>query len=251
MRFRSTFALLIVFVAFSACYSPRTENGPANTPTAARTPAPPLPEAVQTPANVSFSTYSKDWPVGWQWIDPDEDMALTPHDVKKGVLRVRVPPGKDLSEERSNAPRYLKSLSGDFQIETRVRFSPAANYQGAGLLIFADARTYLRFEHGYGGPNGGAAGLRIDIRTPQSGQQTAISTSDLPLETTPEVDLRIVRKGNEITALYRLDENAEWREAGNYTIPMPPALMAGIVVCNTARGAIAEFQYIRLLPIAS
>src|SRR5436190_11881120 len=92
-------------------------------------------QRIEQAVNVSFSTYSTDWPVGWEWIDPEEKNDPTPHDVKRGVLRIRVPTKKNLNLETHTAPRYVKSITGDFQIETRVKFLPKANYQGAGLLI--------------------------------------------------------------------------------------------------------------------
>jgi len=247
-RSRIVFASVFFACLITAgCRDPNVQV--SNTAPASRsaTPAPLPGEPVQTPANVSFSTYSKDWPVGWQWIDPDEDTVPTRHDTKKGVLRVRVPNGKELSEARQNAPRYLKSLSGDFQIETRLRFSPAENYQGAGLLLYVDGRTYMRVERAYGRPGGGAAGFRVDIRTPEEGQRTLVTTADVPYDGN-EVSLRLVRSGNDVTALYRPDENSEWRELAHQALSLPPSVLAGVVACNTAREITAEFQYIHLLP---
>ena len=126
---------------------------------AVSTPAPltPQPVEIQKPVNVSFSTYSTEWPVDWQWIDPDERNDPTPHDVRSGVLRITVNSKKDLFGDKRNAPRYLKAIKGDFQIETRVRFTPKENYQGAGLLVFKDENNYLSFERAYGGRGGGGA----------------------------------------------------------------------------------------------
>ncbi len=231
----------------SGCSRPNENVSNATQPTRATTPAPPAAEAVQTPANVSFSTYSKEWPVGWQWIDPDEDTVRTPHDTKKAVLRITVPKGKDLSETRQNAPRYMKSFSGDFQIETRLKFSPAENYQGAGLLIYADSKTWLRVERAYGGPGGGASGFRVELCTPDAGQRSGLTTADAPFDAM-NVSLRVVRAGDEVTAFFRADENSEWRELSHKILPLPPSVMAGIAACNTAREVTAEFQYIRLLP---
>ncbi len=123
----------------------------------------PPPERIEKATNVSFSTYSKEWPAGWQWIDPDEKYDPTPHDVKKGVLRVNLTTKKNLNGKLTNAPRYIKPISGDFQIETRIRFNPKENYQGAGLLIYHDQANYLRFERAYGGEGGGGSGIRLDV----------------------------------------------------------------------------------------
>lgn len=209
-------------------------------------PIPPEAVKVDKPVNVSFSTYSKDWPVGWQWIDPDENDKPTPKDVKNGVLRVRIPHGKDFYGENRTAPRYLKAIAGDFQIETRIKFLPKENYQGAGLLIYNDDNNYLRFERAYGGSGGGGEGLRIDVRN--AGEHAAIVTPNDIQTDAGEVDLKIVRTGKTLTAYWRLGEDSEWREAGEVESDYSETVMAGLIACNTAREITAEFGFIRLLP---
>lgn len=237
-------AVLISFaLAFSACDTPPVaKNSPP--PSSASIPA----EAVKIdkPVNVSFSTYSREWPVGWQWIDPDEKYNPTQHDVKKGVLRIKIPTKKDLYGDNRSAPRYIKAITGDFQIETRVRFSPKENYQGAGLLIYKDADNYMRFERAYGGIGGGGEGIRIDVRR-TSGYTPIVTPGDIQTEA-GEVDLKIVRSGRVFTGYWRLDEEFEWREAGEFESDYPETILAGVVACNTAREVTAEFAYIRLLP---
>ena len=210
------------------------------------TPIPPSPEQIKKQTNVNFSTYSKEWPVGWQWIDPDEKYDPTPHDVKTGVLRVTVPTQKDLYGENRTAPRYMKAISGDFQIETRVKFLPKENYQGAGLLIYKDDTNYIRFERAYGGVGGGGEGIRIDVRT--GDEYKPLVTPDMIQTDAEEVELKIVRSGRVFTAYWRIDEESEWREAGEYESAFPDTILAGVVACNTAREITAEFGYIRLLP---
>lgn len=243
--------LTLVFAAIGtgliamACGSPPASNKPIPTPK----PTPPVPaEAVriEKPANVSFSTYSKEWPVGWTFIDPDEKYKPTQRNVDGGVLRLTVPTGKDLYGNSRNAPRYLKPITGDFQIETRVRFKPAENYQGAGLLLYVDDDHFLRFERAYGGVGGGGSGLRIDA---QQGDkfEPIITTGDLQTDV-GEVDLKFVRSGNTFTAYWRENEDESWREAGEYTAEYPETIRAGLVACNSAREMTVEFTYIKLFP---
>jgi beta-xylosidase len=235
----------ISFCAFLvACGSPRAEKPKLQTPTPT-----PFPEQtkVEKQTNVSFSTYSEDWPVGWQWIDPDEKNVPTPHDVKKGVLSVQIPSGKDLYGENRTAPRYVKAITGDFQIETRVRFQPTGNYQGAGLLLYKDDNNYIRFERAYGGIGGGGSGLRIDVRTTDE-YKTVTTPNDIQTDV-GEVELKIVRSGRSFIMFWREDENGEWREAGEYESDYPDTVLAGLVACNTAGEIAVEFGYIRLLPV--
>lgn len=237
------FALLLL----SACGSPPAKVA---TPTPSPSPTAYPVEAVKVDklVNVSFSTYSKDWPVGWQWIDPEEKYKPTPHDVHMRVLRVRVPSKKDLFGENRSAPRYVKAITGDFQIETRVKFLPKENYQGAGLLIFKDDQNYIRFERGYGGVEGGTDGIRIDAV--QDGQlRSIVTTADHQTEA-GNVELKFVRVGKVFTAYWREDDESEWRMAGEFESTFPETILAGPIMCNTASEVTAQFDYIRLTPIA-
>jgi beta-xylosidase len=226
-------------------------SGPVEKPVTSSAPSrqnTPEPIEIKKPLNVSFSTYSEDWPVDWQWIDPDESLDPTPHDVKKGVLRISIRSKKELHGSNRSAPRYLKAIKGDFQIETRVKFSPKENYQGAGLLIFWNDTSYLRFERAYGGPGGGGEGIRLDTREGNE-HRTIATPNDLPTEAY-EVELKIVRSGETFVALWRDDEEHEWREAGEYQSHYPESVLVGITVENTARPVTAEFVYITLRPVA-
>ena len=229
------------------CTAPPKANNAlnANTPPVRSIPVQAI--KIEKPVNVSFSTYSEDWPVEWQWIDPDEKKAPTPHDTHAKVLRVRAPSGKDMRPGNTSAPRFMKAIVGDFQIETGVRFSPKENYQGAGLLIYADDRNFVRLERAYGGNGGGGEGIRM--AAVRKGELEIVTNADqIPTEAA-DVQLRLVRSGGTVTAFWRVDENAEWKEVGDAAMEIPEALRAGVLVCNTAREVVAEFGYIKLLPL--
>ena len=235
---------ILLTVLAAACGSAPVEN--KINPVPSPTPLPPPAERVTKPVNVSFSTYSKDWPVGWQWIDPDEKRDPTPHDVKTRVLRVRLTTKKNLNGEMNNAPRYLKPLTGDFQIETRVKFHPTEDFQGAGLLIYQDDGNFLSFERAYGGTGGGPSGIRLDAK--RGGVfEPVIAPGEIQTDA-DEVEMKLVRGGNLFTAYWRENENAEWRDAGEFHTGYPDTVMAGLVACNTARETTVEFAYIRLSP---
>jgi beta-xylosidase len=239
---------IVCSLMIAACGAPPVAKKATPSPT----PAPLLaPEAVaiDKPVNVSFSTYSKEWPVGWLWIDPDFKSSPSRKNLKKGVLSVTIPAGKDLYGDNRTAPRYIKAIKGDFQIETRVKFSPIANYQGAGLLIFKDDNNYLRFERAYGGVGGGGSGLRIDVRT--GDEHMALATPNDIQTDLPEVEMKLVRSGRTLIAYWREDENSEWREAGEYESDYPDTVFAGLIACNTAIETTVEFGYIRLLPLTA
>jgi beta-xylosidase len=235
---------LPITLLVASCSSPPAAKNTASV----RPPSGLQPQAIQVekPVNVSFSTYSKDWPVDWQWIDPDEQNDPTPHDVRSGVLRIRIPSKKDLYGNNKNAPRYLKAIKGDFQIETRVRFAPKENYQGAGILIFKDEDNYLRFERSYGGIGGGGEGIRFDANF--GGRYRPVVTPGEIQTEAAEVDLKMIRSGSVFLAYWRESEDGEWREAGEFETNYPDTILAGVLGVNTAREVTAEFVYIRLLP---
>lgn len=240
--------ILLALVLLSACSRPVPDKNSAPSPTPAISPTPPVsePQKVTQDTNVSFSTYSEDWPVGWRWIDPDEAHAPTPHDVKKGVLRIRIPSGKELRGTYSNAPRYVKAIEGDFEIETRVRFRPTENYQGAGLIIYVNDLNYVRLERGYGGVGGGVGAIRFDAR--HSGEfKPVVQPGEIETDANI-VDLKLVRSGNLMIAFWRIDEENPWREAGEYEAAFPETVLAGLIAANTARETTAEFLYIKLSP---
>ncbi len=229
----------------SGCGSPPPVVRKAK-PTPAVTPIPAEAIKVDKPVNVSFSTYSKDWPVGWQWVDPDEKDEPTTKDVRNAVFRVRVPNGKDMYGEKRNAPRYIKQITGDFEIETQVKFLPKENYQGAGLLIYLDGDNYMRFERAYGGVGGGGEGIRIDVREGEE-YRSIVTPNEIQTEA-PEVQLKIVRDAKTFSAYWRIDEESEWREAGVFESKLPETIFAGLIACNTAREITVEFGYIKLRP---
>jgi hypothetical protein len=68
--------------------------------------------------------------------NPSSSVGLT----GAGALRLSASPandGSDLGGGNYNAPRVLQSTDGvtDWTIETTFNFSPASDYQGAGILL--------------------------------------------------------------------------------------------------------------------
>lgn len=199
-------------------------------------------DKITKPLNVSFSTYSTDWPVGWQWIDPGEKDSRTPHDVKRAVLAMTVPTGKDLTGDVRNAPRYLKALTGDLEIETRVSVLPKENFQAAGLLVYWNELNYIRLERSFSSADGEGVSLRL--RDTEGLRQ--ISRLDISSDPT---DLKIIRKANIFTSYCRAGETEEWRKVGEIRTDYPDILLVGLGAYNTAEPLNVDFKYIRLRPV--
>jgi regulation of enolase protein 1 (concanavalin A-like superfamily) len=114
----------------------------------------------------------------------------------------------DLSAELTSAtaPRVLQPLKGDFVIEVKIdgEFEPSGEstqfgrtgYTGAGLVVFADARNYVRLERatlhtGQEPQPYTNFEVRVDGELEQAG-----TTADLPTVTGKPTWLRLERKGN-------------------------------------------------------
>ena len=194
---------------------------------------------------VSEINFKDGLPKNWDWLDPDKDNPSN-YETRDGVLRLKIPSGKDLYGENRTAPRLLKAVSGDFEIETKVKFDPQDSYQGAGILIFRNDNNYLRLERGFGGLGGGESGIRFDKREDEIYE--AIATPDKFPTEAKEVELKIRRLGKEFTAFWRTPDGV-WKEVGKYASSYPETVQVGIIGCNTAQEITAEFAYIKLSPL--
>ena len=186
---------------------------------------------------------------GWgSPIDPDGDCAF---DLQDGALVITVPAGPpphDLSEEidSSNAPRVLHEVTGDFILQVRVDgdFNPGekstqpgrTGYTGAGLVLFADAKNYVRLERATlqraGGPRHNYGNFEVRI----NGQLQRIGiTSDLPLEDNQPVYLQLTRRGATMFGAISHD-GKKWTEGDPKAIgaDWPQTLLAGVAAISTS-----------------
>jgi hypothetical protein len=80
----------------------------------------------------------------WAWVDPlgDSSFSLT---ANAGALRIQTPSGNhDLYPPLpTNAPRITQSVSGDFDISTKVTIIPNNTFQAAGLLVWFSDTNFM------------------------------------------------------------------------------------------------------------
>ncbi len=203
-------------------------------------------ERIEKPLEVKFD--ASGLPADWLKVDTNKEKPAQ-FDTSGGVLKLKIPGGTDLFGENQTAPRLLKPISGDFEIETKVKFDPKTGYQGAGILVFNNEKNFLRFERGFGGIDGGESGVRLDKSV--DGEYSAVSGTSNNETASGEVDLKLLRKGKTFTAFMRENSDSEWREVGEFASDYPETVQVGIIGISTSGDITAEFAFIRIMPVAS
>jgi regulation of enolase protein 1 (concanavalin A-like superfamily) len=155
---------------------------------------------------------------GWgEVIDPDRDCQI---DLDKGKVTMKVP-GKahDFAAElqRWNAPRILSEAGGDFILEVKVsgEFKPSETstiegrrpYNGAGLLIIKDDKTYISLHRA-------AVYLENNVRhylnfELRKDAELAVSRYEVDLDN-EDTYLRLERRGDKVYALGSHD-HVHWK----------------------------------------
>ena len=218
----------------------------AATPTPTATPSEGMPKGVTVDKVMSVKFEGGKFADGWRWIDPDAEFSPTKYEFKDNRLTMTVPTTKDLYAGNRTAPRLVKAVTGDFQIEARINFVPTHDYQGAGLLIYVDGDNYIRLERAFGGIGGGGSGIRLDAR--RKDKYEALTTPiEIPTITT-SVNLKITRRLNIFSAFWREDESSEWRLIEDVETDFGNTVLAGVAACNTSEEIETEFQQIKISP---
>jgi regulation of enolase protein 1 (concanavalin A-like superfamily) len=194
---------------------------------------------------------------GWGGLtfeDPDKDCQFTPG---PGGLVVAVPAAPhDLGGplRKSNSPRALREVDGDFVLTVRVAgdFTPGARstlprsvpYLGAGVLVWSDADNFIRLER--------VAMLSKGQLVPQIAfleQEGGFSGPPY----TPSVPegayyLRLERAGNRFLGAFSLD-GAAWKQFKPRVNDWPSKLKVGLTAISTSSEPFsAKFEQFDLKP---
>ena len=86
----------------------------------------------------------------------------------------------------------------------------------------------------------------MDVRTGDNYQ--ALTTPDQVPTDASEVELKLIRSGQVLIAFWRLNEESEWKEVGEFTSDYPESVRVGLIGVNTAEEITAEFDHIKLQP---
>ncbi|MDX2035924.1 MAG: DUF1349 domain-containing protein [Isosphaeraceae bacterium] len=197
-----------------------------------------------------MSSFELIWGV---FIDPEGDGSLVPDEARREVL-IRLPGTPHIMSAeigKSNAPRTAIPIRGDFEAKVRVTgtndvgghattgdFPP---YHGGGLIIHRDGANYLRLE------------IATDIHKGKHRHYSNFEywrAGDLVFSRgvaapTGTATLRIVRRGNEITAEFSPDGRRR-HVFPILTAPLGEEVEVGLVAINSASKPL-ELRYSGLL----
>jgi regulation of enolase protein 1 (concanavalin A-like superfamily) len=176
---------------------------------------------------------------GWgAFDDPDGDCSASANSRR---LTISVPARvHDLNPQTGlNAPRALQEVKGDFIVTVKVtgEFEPGeSGFNGAGLLLWADADNFVRLER-----NKYWMGNRHFCYPPLFEYfQNGVYQNTDPQPTTPDFFrgnstwLRFERTGVRLSADYSHD-GRQWQNASVITVELPSKVQVGVAAVNTSQ----------------
>jgi regulation of enolase protein 1 (concanavalin A-like superfamily) len=200
-------------------------------------------------------------PPGWgDVIDPSHDCEFT---IGSGTLALGIP-GTDhalaIEQGRTNAPRVLREVAGDFTAQVKLSAKFAADpaslissrraFQSAGLLLWQDSGTYIRFE---------SAHMMVEDRTydfasfelRREGRfEISGNAATHPLSGGARY-LRLERRGSKI-AVAESPDGTNWNSVGTMKVELPEKVLIGVTAGNnTSSPLTAEFSDFVVSPITA
>jgi regulation of enolase protein 1 (concanavalin A-like superfamily) len=200
--------------------------------------------------------------MGRDWgtrVDPDKDCRFR---LDKGRLRITIPGTPHvMSAERgtTNAPRVVRDVAGDFTAEVRVSSDFPTDdkalvdrrwaFYGAGLVVWADEKNYIRFERARMHIAGRGWRCYPSWEMREDGEVArGWAWADGTLEEDRPAYLRLTRKGDELTAAVSQD-GKEWRELPALKVKFGRTVKVGVIALqNTKAGYEAEFEALKVVP---
>jgi regulation of enolase protein 1 (concanavalin A-like superfamily) len=178
---------------------------------------------------------------GWDKpVDPDNDCKFQR---EKGGLTITVP-GKDhglaFERGRMNAPRLVKDVEGDFRAEVRVSgaFVPSATstaagrtpFLGAGLVLMADEKTYVRLERASFRRD--TAPLYANWELRRGGEWVLAGDSSVCPLKEKSTYLRLERKGDRLLASVS-EDGKDWTDLPPLEVKLPAKVKLGVTANST------------------
>jgi regulation of enolase protein 1 (concanavalin A-like superfamily) len=169
---------------------------------------------------------------GWRVVrESDAPASVTE---RAGFLRVHTQRGT-IGENSNVKDMHLRDISGDFILEARIEFNPAAAQQYAGLIVYADDQNAASIGLAY------AAGDRGVFR---GIVMLSVANGEVPAGTPPvafydadntanpnAVYVRLLRKGDKLVGGYSADGSL-YNDLGTITNPLPTDIAVGLGAAN-------------------
>jgi tetratricopeptide (TPR) repeat protein len=156
----------------------------------------------------------------WEWVNPKGDSSYSLSS-EVSWLEMR-------AASRSDLPRLLQEISGDFAVEIKMKAASDDLPSVGGLLIWKDEKNYIQFERGRDGKD--EFGLSGSV----GGEFEHFGRGLLASEV---VYLRLERIGDRISAYCSGDganpaerdaENRDWLTCGEVSFPVEAPIQVGI-----------------------
>lgn len=175
----------------------------------------------------------------WNWVDPLGGATYNTS-VNTGYLRIQAPNGnRDLATFNKNAPRLLRLLTGDFDVQTKLTINPLQTYQSAGLLMWINENNFIWIGRSIGnviGHNYVRDNSNEGLNPPQ------------PSYSGTTVYFRMTRQGNSFTTYYSAD-GISWVPTGSLTyLSVPSTINIGVFLINNWQDnpIQADFDFFRI-----
>ncbi|MCX5748628.1 MAG: AAA family ATPase [Candidatus Saganbacteria bacterium] len=170
---------------------------------------------------------------GWEWVDPTGYCRYKSDE--EGYLQIDVPPGHELSEGfyMRNAPLMLRTISGDFILETKIADGSTGIKRG-GLLLWNSETNFARF---------GVDFDYISYKATANGKFISPGVHPFKAE---RVWLRLERKGSRFTG-YVSNDGKYWYRCGWADITMNDSIKVGIYAsCFYPPATSTRFEYFKI-----
>jgi hypothetical protein len=182
---------------------------------------------------------------GWSWYQTDSPGWSLDH--TPGWLRLNLSQGNFFTGSPPGNLLLRPAPSGDFRLETFLRFSPHNNFELAGLVVVFGDRSVLQFGRGFCYSEGGSAGCagdalyfdNIQDGSPVGGNFAAPAALGL------DYVLRLERQGNAYLTSFSTDGLA-WTAIGSHSVEKAPVSIGLIAAQSTVASPYADYDYFEM-----
>jgi beta-xylosidase len=226
---------------------------PTSTPEATATPEPEEPTATPVPTEpsepaatpttgpvvVCRDDFQGALATGWTW--ENEDPSHWNLTDAPGSLRIILQDGGITWPTPARNILLRQPPAGKFEIETLVRFTPASDFQFAGLVAYQDGSNALELGRGFCAPKEFCVGNGIYFDNLLAGGRVSsnFATSTASLS---QAYLRLRREGDTYTGYYS-EDGTNWSVIGQHSSPINPLRVGLFGAQAPSAETTADFEY--------